>query len=229
MRAVTYKQGIQCWVQTLAGGAFHKCATSKTDTRHTEFSKVSCNNATQHCKVPCVKVPTTAIHQRHTRSQDRGAFRQGAAIRHTVQHCALSTRTAVPIRQNVSSSLKTTRRQSQTWSNLRNTILRSMDTTQSMFQLVFQVQKAITYRFTDSRHKTDMHRCHSQHCNESTMADGPYAPNTRHRTGSNVPLECSSLSVRLIPSLPHKNNPVAQTTQPTRAVTIPRANNWLQI
>ena len=52
---------------------------------------------TLHCKVPCVKVPITAKH-RITQFQ------------HRVQHHAThnhSTRTAVPIRWNVSTSLKT--------------------------------------------------------------------------------------------------------------------------
>ena len=44
-------------MQTLAGDLFHKCATSKTHTRHTEFAKVPCDNATQHCtaKFPASK------------------------------------------------------------------------------------------------------------------------------------------------------------------------------
>ena len=82
----------------------------RTGVRFAEFSKIPCD------------IPNTTVHQRHTLSQDRGASRQGAATRHTVQHCTLSTRTAVPIRRNVSSSLKTTIRHFQAWSSPRNTV-----------------------------------------------------------------------------------------------------------
>ena len=50
---------------------------------------------TLHCKVPCEKVPTTAIH-RTTQFQDK--------VQHHATHNH-STRTAVPIRRIVSSSL----------------------------------------------------------------------------------------------------------------------------
>ena len=73
-----------------------------------------------------------------------------------------------------------------------------------------------------------MHRRHSQNCDECTTADGNNATNTHERTGSHVPRKQIVRSVRLIPSLPHKNNPVAKPNQPTRAVTIPRADNWLR-
>ena len=69
-------------MQELAGDSFHKCATSKTDTRHTKFSKVPCDSATQHChcKVPCVKVPITAGSLNHAGPE------QGATPRHTTAH-----------------------------------------------------------------------------------------------------------------------------------------------
>ena len=73
-----------------------------------------------------------------------------------------------------------------------------------------------------------MHRRHSQNCDECTTADGNNTPNTHRRTSSHVPNNQGVRSVRLIPSLPHKNNPVAKPNQPTRAVTIPRADNWLR-
>ena len=81
-RAVNYKQGIQCWVQTLTGGSFHKCATSKVDTRHTEVLKVPCemkpNTALQsslrqssnHCNSPTHAVPAQGAAPRHTQSLD---------------------------------------------------------------------------------------------------------------------------------------------------------------
>ena len=98
----------------------------------------------------------------------------------------------------------------------------------SVFLLVFRMQNTMLCRCTDSSHKSQLHRRHSQNCDENTMADGNNAPYTHKRTGSTVPLERSNLSVRLIPSLPHKDNPVATPNQPTRAVTIPRADNWLR-
>ena len=80
--------------------SFHKCATSKTNTRHTKFSRIPCD------------VPNTALQcslrqsSNHCRSPNHAVPRQGAAPRRTTA-LTLSTRTAVPIRRNVSSSLKT--------------------------------------------------------------------------------------------------------------------------
>ena len=130
----------------------------------------------------------------------------------------VATRTAVPIRRNVSSSLKTQdvdslslydepsavyskqqREQSHTWSSPRFNVLNSMHTTQSMFQLVFQLCNASPGRCTDSSHKSTMRRRHSQNCDEIQRADGNNAPNTLKRTGSYVPLERPNCSVTLLP------------------------------
>ena len=123
---------------------------------------------------------------------------------------------------------KQQREQPQTWSSPQINVLNSTHTTQSMFQLVFQLRNVIPCRCTDSSHKSTMRRRHSQNCDETEMANSNDAPNIHKRTGSRVPFSLSNRSVRSIPSLPHKDNPVAQPAQPTRAVTIPRADNWLR-
>ena len=58
-------------MQTLAGGSCHKCATSKTGTRHTEFSKY-----------PAKLQPNTALQITGSRTVPE----QGAAPRHTTAH-----------------------------------------------------------------------------------------------------------------------------------------------
>ena len=231
---------MQCWVQSQAGGAFHKCTTSKTILGTLSSPIVPCDVPNTALKNSLRKVPTTAVHQRHTQSQDRSSSKQGAATRCTVLYyirCSLVTphfthstgcQLVVPIRRAVHSSLKATKGQIPTWSSPRINVLNSMHMTHSMFQLVFQLCNSIPCRCTDSSHKSAMRRRHSQNCDETKMVDGTDAPNTLKRTGSQVPFKRSSLSVRLIPSLPHKDNPVAQPAQPTRAVTIPRADNWLR-
>ena len=72
----------------------------QNNTRHTEFAKVPCD------------VPNTALQcslrqsSNHCKSPNHTVPRQGAAPRRTTA-LTLSTRTAVPIRRNVSSSLNT--------------------------------------------------------------------------------------------------------------------------
>ena len=73
-----------------------------------------------------------------------------------------------------------------------------------------------------------MSRRHSPNCDETPTADSHNTPNANKRTGSHVPHNTVKCSVRSILSLPRTNNPVAHSTQPTRAVTIPRADNRLR-
>ena len=96
-----YKQGVQCWVQTLTGCSFHECATSKTRLG-TLSSQSSLRLATQHvhCKVPCNVQPLKARSPHTSRTMRR------TTPRTTLSRC--STRTAAPMRRNVSSSLKHT-------------------------------------------------------------------------------------------------------------------------
>ena len=168
----------------------------RTGIRFTEFSIIPCD------------VPNTAVHQRHTLSQDRGCVQTGCSnTPHGSALCTLDPNR----RPYTTERLLVTQNKKQTSPNVvQSTKHRSqLNGNHSVFQLVFRVQNAIPCRCTDSSHKSQMHRRHLQNCNENTMADGSNAPYTHKQTGSIVPLERSRLSVRLIPSLPHKDNPVA--------------------
>ena len=125
--------------QIQAGIRVHKCATSTTNTRHTEVLKSSLRecNPTLHCKVPCVKVLTTANHRR---TQFQYRVQQHATHNH-------STRTAVPIRRIVSSSLK-----QQTQHNRSSSCSGSSPTMHNDASLHFQSQTAM--KFTN--HKTQI-------------------------------------------------------------------------
>ena len=126
--------------------------SEQNNTRHTEFAKVPCDVPNTALASSLCKVPTTAVHQHHTRSQDRGASKQGAATCRMVLHCICCSlftshsthntgcRIAVPIRRSVRSSLKQQVRQSQTWSSPRFTGRNLTDTHNQLFQLVFQGQ-----------------------------------------------------------------------------------------
>ena len=223
----------------LAGDSFHKCTTSKTILGTLNSQKFPAVYPTLHCNIPCVKVSITAGH-RTTLFQDR--VQHHAAQQHWKLRpeppslydgtSPLHSKHRMPIRRPYTTNrpqlTQSNKRQSLTWSSPHFTVLHSMHTTQSRFQLVFQVRNAIPSRCTDSNHKTAVNRRHSQNCDEVTMVDGNKTPNTHKRTGSRCPHYRLVLSVRLIPSLPHRDNPVAPPNQPTRAVTIPRADNWLR-
>ena len=146
--------------QVTGRDAFHKCATSKTDTRHTEFAKV-----------PCVLQPNTALQSSLRKvlttagrfTVSRKVPGQCAAPRHTTAQ-SISTRTAVPIRRNVSSSLKATTH---------------TDNTRS-FQLVFQGSSPTT-RVDAS---TPIAKCDDPH--EPQRAK-QHRASTRTRTGFSIP------------------------------------------
>ena len=72
----------------------------QNNTRHTEFSDNSLR-CTQHCTASSLRQSSN-----HCKSPNHAVPRQGAAPRRTTT-LTLSTQTAVPIRRNVSSSLKT--------------------------------------------------------------------------------------------------------------------------
>ena len=155
---------------------------------------------TKCSKIPC-DVPNTAVHQRHTLAQDRGCVQTGCS--NTPHGSALYT--FDPNRRPYTTErLLVTQNSNQTIPNVvQSTKHRSLlSGNNAMFQLVFQVQNAILCRCTDFRHKSAMHRRHSQNCDEITRADGNNAPNTHRRTDSHVPNKHASRSVRLIPSLP---------------------------
>ena len=91
-------------------GSLHKCTTSKTITRHTEFSIVPCDSLepnTITARFPAQKFQPLQVHRNHARVPE-----QGAATRHTTQHrmhvhrAHTGNRIAVPIRRSVHSSLK---------------------------------------------------------------------------------------------------------------------------
>ena len=97
---MNYKQGIQCWVQTLAGIRSTSAQRAKKVLGTLSSQKYPAIYPTLHSKVPCGKVPTTAIHRIMHRSKTRCS---------TTPHTALmlSTRTAIPIRRNVTTAFKT--------------------------------------------------------------------------------------------------------------------------
>ena len=167
-----------------------------TGIRFTEFSKIPCD------------VPNTAVHQRHTLSQDRGCVQTGCS---NTPH-GLALYTFDPNRRPYTTErLLFTQNNNQTIPNVvQSTKHRSQHNGNNLvFQLVFRMQNAIPCRCNDSSHKSKRHRRHSQNCDENTMADGNNAPYTHKRTGSRAPNKRSNLPVRSIPSLPHNDNPDA--------------------
>ena len=91
-----YRQGIQCWASHKQGFVSTSAQRVKQTLGTQSSQEFPALDPTMHCKVPCVKVPTTANH-RCTQFQDK--------VQHHATHNH-STRTAVPIRRIVSSSLK---------------------------------------------------------------------------------------------------------------------------
>ena len=145
-----------------------------TGIRFTEFSRIPCD------------VPNTAMHQRHTLSQDRGCVQAGCS--NTPHGSALYT--LDPNRRPYTTErLLVTQNNKQTIPKVvQSTKHRSrLNGNNSVFQLVFRVPNAIPYRCTNSSHKSQTHRRHSQNCDENTMADGNNAPYTTNELVQRFP------------------------------------------
>ena len=181
--------------------------SKQNNTRHTEFAQIPCDVPNTALTSSLRKVPTTAVHQRNTQSQDRGASRQGAATRRTVLHCICCSRVtshstkntgcriAVPIRRSVRSSLKQQVGQSQTWSSPRFTILNSTDTHNQLFQHVSQGQSQSR---VDVSPQIAKWRCAAATRNTAMKPRWPTA--TMHRTHSNELVHTFPSLVPVFPS-----------------------------
>ena len=98
-------------------------------------------------------------------------------------------------RPQVTQSSQSNQRQSHTWSSPRFTVLNSMDTTQSMFQLVFPVCNARMCRYTDSSHKI---QCTAATRKTAMNAQRPTA--TMQRTHTNELVHTFPTNKAFVPS-----------------------------
>ena len=179
-------------------GVFHKCTTSKTILGTLSSSIVPCD------------VPNTALQcslrqsSNHCKSPNHAVPRQGAAPRRTTA-LKVATRTAVPIRRNVSSSLKTqdadspslydepsavhSKQQKTSPDVVQSTMNRSQLDAHDTINVparVPSVPRKPCRMYADCSHNSTMRRRHAQNCDETFTVDGHDAMNTIKHTGSRV-------------------------------------------